>query len=120
MRLEHALTGVCIAAIQKLPNEQLSQLPFQLKMHWLAMAVQIQKRNELMNQRCVELQRRLELDGFRTYIIKGQGYAILYDDKLCSLRQSGDIDIYLEGGYKKVIDYINGTFPTKDVNELEI
>lgn len=52
--------------------------------------------------------------------MKGQGNAILYDEKLCFLRQSGDIDIYLEGGYKKVIDYVNRTFPTKDVNELEI
>lgn len=120
MAKEHALIGVCFAAIQKLPNEQLSQLPFQLKMHWLAMVVQIQKRNELMNQRCVELQKRLVQDDFRTYIMKGQGNAILYGDKLCSLRQSGDIDIYLEGGYKKVIDYVNRTFPTKDVNELEI
>lgn len=33
MAKEHALIGVCFAAIQKLPNEQLSQLPFQLKMH---------------------------------------------------------------------------------------
>lgn len=120
MAKEHALIGVCFAAIQKLPNEQLSQLPFQLKMHWLAMVLQIQKRNELMNQRCVELQKRLVQDDFRTYIMKGQGNAILYGDKLCSLRQSGDIDIYLEGGYKKVIDYVNRTFPTKDVNELEI
>ena len=117
MAKEHALIGVCFAAIQKLPNEQLSQLPFQLKMHWLAMVVQIQKRNELMNQRCVELQKRLVQDDFRTYIMKGQGNTILYGDKLCSLRQSGDIDIYLEGGYKKVIDYVNRTFPTKDVNE---
>lgn len=120
MAKEHALIGVCFAAIQKLPNEQLFQLPFQLKMHWLAMVVQIQKRNELMNQRSVELQKRLVQDDFRTYIMKGQGNAILYGDKLCSLRQSGDIDIYLEGGYKKVIDYVNRTFPTKDVNELEI
>lgn len=120
MAKEHALIGMCFAAIQKLPNEQLSQLPQQLKMHWLGMVVQIQQRNELMNQRCMELQRQLKQDGFRTYIMKGQGNAILYDEKLCSLRQSGDIDIYLEGGYKKVIDYVNGTFPTKDVNELEI
>lgn len=120
MSKEHALIGVCFAAKQKLPNEQLSQMPQQLKMHWLGMAVQIQKRNELMNQRCVELQRRLEQDGFRTYIMKGQGNAILNDNNLCSLRQSGDIDIYLEGGYKRVIDYVNRTFPTKDVNELEI
>lgn len=118
---DHALLGVCFSSLNILDKqEQLSEMPLQLKMHWLAMVVQIQKRNELMNQRCVELQKRLVQDDFRTYIMKGQGNAILYGDKLCSLRQSGDIDIYLEGGYKKVIDYVNRTFPTKDVNELEI
>ena len=36
------------------------------------------------------------------------------------LRQSGDIDIYLEGGFEKVYDYVQRTCPTKEVNELEI
>ena len=130
---EHTLIGVCFAALQKLPSEQLSEMPQQLKMHWLGMVVQIQKRNELMNQRCVELQRRLEQSGFRTYIMKGQGNAALYNNvqnsenvcenkefDLSTLRQPGDIDIYLEGGYDRVMEYVNKTFPTKEVNELEI
>lgn len=130
---EHTLIGVCFAALQKLPSEQLSEMPQQLKMHWLGMAVQIQRRNELMNRRCVELQRRLEQCGFRTYIMKGQGNAALYNNvqnsengcenkefDLSTLRQPGDIDIYLEGGYDRVMGYVNKTFPTKEVNELEI
>ena len=56
----HALLGVCFRSLNILDKqEQLSQLPLQLKMQWLGMAVQILKRNELMNQRCVELQRRM-------------------------------------------------------------
>lgn len=133
MAKEHTLIGVCFAALQKLPSEQLSEMPQQLKMHWLGMAMQIQKRNLLMNQRCVELQRRLEQSGFRTYIMKGQGNAALYNNvqnsengcenkefDLSTLRQPGDIDIYLEGGYDRVMGYVNKTFPTKEVNELEI
>lgn len=133
MAKEHTLIGVCFAALQKLPSEQLSEMPQLLKMHWLGMAVQIQKRNELMNQRCVELQRRLEQSVFRTYIMKGQGNAALYNNvqnsengcenkefDLSTLRQPGDIDIYLEGGYGRVMEYVNKTFPTKEVNELEI
>ena len=118
--LQQTLLGVCFYGIQNLPKEQVAFLPLPLKMQWLAIVVKIQKQNELLNYRCVELQRILSKVDFRTYIMKGQGNAILYDEKLCFLRQSGDIDIYLEGGYKKVIDYVNRTFPTKDVNELEI
>lgn len=118
--LQQTLLGVCFYGIQKLPKEQVVFLTLPLKMQWLAIVVKIQKQNELLNYRCVELQRILSKVDFRTYIMKGQGNAILYDEKLCFLRQSGDIDIYLEGGYKKVIDYVNRTFPTKDVNELEI
>ena len=35
-------------------------------------------------------------------------------------RQSGDIDIYPEGGYEREMDYVSGTFPPKTMNELEI
>ena len=131
---DHALFGVCFSSLNILDKqEQLSEMPQQLKLHWLGMAMQIQKRNLLMNQRCVELQRILEQSGFRTYIMKGQGNAALYNNvqnsenvcenkefDLSSLRQPGDIDIYLEGGYDRVMEYVNKTFPTKEVNELEI
>lgn len=130
----HTLLGVSFCGVQKLAqSSQTKNLPKALKMQWLSMVVQIQKRNELMNQRCIELQRKLEQNGFRTYIMKGQGNAFLYkylqpgkDDcnnngfDLSMLRQPGDIDIYLDGGYEKVIDYVNRTFPTKEVNGLEI
>lgn len=131
---DHALLGVCFSSLNILDKqEQLSEMPQQLKMHWLGMAMQIQKHNLLMNQRCVELQRFLEQSSFRTYIMKGQGNAALYNNvqnsengcenkefNLSSLRQPGDIDIYLEDGYDRVMQYVNRTFPTKEVNELEI
>ena len=131
---DHALLGVCFSSLNILDKqEQLSEMPQQLKMHWLGMAVQIRKRNLLMNQRCMELQRILEQSGFRSYIMKGQGNAALYNNvqnsengcenkefDLSTLRQPGDIDIYLEGGYDRVMEYVNKTFPTKEVNELEI
>lgn len=118
--LRQTLLGVCFAAMQRLSKEQVAFLPLPLKMQWLGTVVQIQKCNEQINQRCMELQQVLSNAGFRTYIMKGQGNAMLYGKELSSLRQSGDIDIYLEGGYEKVIDYVNRTFPTKEVNELEI
>lgn len=84
---------------------QTTNLPVQLRMQWLGVAVSIQKKNELLNKRCAELQDLLMNEGFKTSILKGQGVATLYraveNADLCSLRQSGDIDIYVEGGIEK-------------------
>lgn len=117
----HALIGVCFSGIQKLVSQhQVSGLPISLKMQWLGITAKIQQQNKLMNERCVELQYMLKNEGFCTYIMKGQGNAALYTLDLSSLRQSGDIDIYLKGGYEKIMKYVNHTFPTKEVNGLEI
>lgn len=117
----HALIGVCFSGIQKLVSQdQVSDLPVSLKIQWLGITAKIQQQNKLMNERCVELQYMLRNEGFCTYIMKGQGNAALYPFDLSSLRQSGDIDIYLKGGYEKIMKYVNRTFPTKEVNGLEI
>lgn len=97
------------------------------------MAAKIQQRNEVVNAQCVEVQQMIEKDGFRTFIMKGQGNAALYqsgskgkegrdskESSLPLLRQSGDIDIYLEGGFEKVNAFVQRTCPTKEINELEI
>ena len=124
LSLKQAVAGVCFCGVQGLPKEQRITMPVQLKLQWVALAAQIQARNELMNRRCVEIQDMLAQDGFRSFIMKGQGVATLYCDRDCNhighYRQSGDIDVYVEGGYEKVMEYVNRTFPTKEVNELEI
>lgn len=100
---KQALLGVCFYGIKKLPLEQTVNLPLKLKMQWLGMAVMIEKRNRLMNERCYELSSRLSALGFNTCILKGQGLAAIYNqiddtNSLGVLRQPGDIDIWVEGG----------------------
>ena len=109
---------------------------------WMGMAAKIQQRNEVVNKQCVEVQQMIEKEGFRTFIMKGQGNAALYKvskgststgsaqaqefqevsghSDLSLLRQSGDIDIYLDGGFEKVNAFVQRTCPTKEINELEI
>lgn len=142
LSVKQAVAGVCFYGVQRLPKEQRACLPESLKMQWLALATQIQARNELMNRRCVELQRMLAKEGIRMSILKGQGVARYYKLKdeslelransLGMLRQSGDIDVYVDGGMEKVLrwcreryddvefDYINAHVPMfKDV-EVEL
>ena len=138
---KQALIGICFRGVQRLQKLGYD-IPTDLYMKWLGMAAKIQQRNELMNRRCVEVQRMLAKEGMRMSILKGQGVARYYKLKdeslelransLGMLRQSGDIDVYVDGGMEKVLrwcrerygdvefDYINAHVPMfKDV-EVEL
>lgn len=99
---KQALIGVCFHGVKQLPKEQVEKIPLQLKMQWFGMAAVIQKQNEVMNTRCRQLHERLADLGFSGCILKGQGVASLYQKELSSLRQSGDIDVWLKGGFDSV------------------
>lgn len=133
MAKKQSLIGVCFAGVKRLQLQEQCP-PEMLYLTWLGMAAKIQQRNEVVNRQCAELQARLSVDGFHSYIMKGQANAALYqcsiknvengseckERSLSALRQSGDIDIYLEGGFEKVNEYVQRTYPTKEINELEI
>ena len=55
--------------------------------------------------------RNFEQEGFRCCILKGQGNALLYPDPY--MRTPGDIDIYLEGGRKRIMEYVNRVCPNQ-------
>ena len=100
---KQALIGICFHGIKRLPQEQTTNMPLPLKMQWLALTASIQKRNEIMNRRCFQLQKRLEDAGYSGCILKGQGIAAIYTESLSNLRQSGDIDIWVKGGLDSII-----------------
>lgn len=122
MAMKQSLVGVCFAGVQKAsprPSHEgkgekslllrgdleEAYIPEMLYFTWMGMAAKIQQRNEIVNRQCVELQKRLSADGFRSYIMKGQANAALYQcgvkngsesskgSSLSALRQSGDIDV---------------------------
>lgn len=112
MAKRQALVGVCFAGVQRLQGQH-QEPPEMLYLTWMGMAAKIQQRNETVNKQCVELQAKLAADGFRSCILKGQGIATLYGD-LAMLRQSGDIDIWMDGGLEKVMDYVNARTPNRE------
>ena len=139
---KQALTGVCFVGIQRLKKLG-HDISVDVYMKWLAMAAKIQQRNELMNRRCLELQRLLAKEGLRSSILKGQGVARLYrmkseelgmrsDFQLGFYRQCGDIDVWVDGGMESVLrwcrerygdvefDYINAHVPIFDDVEVEL
>ncbi len=108
MAKKQALLGVCFEGIRKLcldRPEQVTSLPEELKRRWLCTAIILQCRNEVMNTRCIELQRQLSDAGFRSCILKGQGVASFYGS-LSPFRQSGDIDVFIDADRAASLDYL--------------
>lgn len=117
MSIDHSMQGIVFAGIQRLPQDQFP--PLRVKMLFHGQSEAIKQRNETMNDLCEVVTEYFRKAGFRTAIMKGQGNARLYGD-LFDTRCSGDIDLWVEGGFEKVNDFVQQTCPTKEVNELEI
>ena len=106
---KQALFGVLFHGIQRLPKELAPEQ--KLLMQWMVMAEMIRKQNIRLFQNSVKVCQNFENEGFANCILKGQGNALLYPDPY--MRTPGDIDIYLAGGRKRVMQYINKVCPNQ-------
>lgn len=106
---KQALLGVLFYGIRRLPKELVPEQ--KLLMQWMAMAEMIRKQNIRQFQDSVKVCQNFEDEGFTNCILKGQGNALLYPDPY--MRTPGDIDIYLAGGRKRVMQYINNVCPNQ-------
>lgn len=115
-----ALVGVCFRGVQcaiKADNSKVVNLPLKLKMQWLAITANIQRRNEVMNHRCAELYGLIKAAGYGSCVLKGQAVAMYYDDnsnvdetnRMSLLRQSGDIDMWMVANVEEVIRWARDT-----------
>ncbi|MGM9772499.1 MAG: nucleotidyltransferase family protein [Segatella copri] len=90
---KQALIGVGFSAVEKL-HAQGAVCPANLRMQWMTLALQIEKRNALLNEQCKKLTEQYVHDGLSTCILKGQGNCLNYPEELKKRRQCGDIDIW--------------------------
>ena len=73
---KQSLVGIEFQGLTKLYSakpELTVNLPSSLKMKWMAMAVDIQRRNSLILERARELSRYFAEDGYRSTVLKGVG-----------------------------------------------
>lgn len=107
---KQSLVGVCFAGVQRLV-EQRQEPPEMLYLTWMGMAAKVQQKNEVVNRQCAELQAKLSADGFRSCVLKGQGVALCYSEHLRGLRQSGDIDVWIDATAEEAIAHFAKDFP---------
>ena len=106
---KQALLGVLFYGIQRLPKELAPEQ--ELLMQWMVMAEMIRKQNIRLFQDSVKVCKNFENKGFANCILKGQGNALLYPDPY--MRTPGDIDIYLSGGRRKIMKYVDQVCPNQ-------
>ena len=106
---KQALLGVLFYGIRRLPKELAPEQ--KLLMQWMVMAEQIRKQNIRLFQDSVKVCQNFENEGFANCILKGQGNALLYPDSY--MRTPGDIDIYLSGGRRKIMKYVDQVCPNQ-------
>lgn len=101
LSVKQALAGICFAGVQRLPKDIWPARLTLLK--WFALSETIMKRNRLVTARLHDLYERFAAEGLRACFLKGQGMAKLYnlnlnkDSNLGLYRQSGDIDVWVDG-----------------------
>ena len=103
MAHRQTLLGVAYNAIARLPKE--SQPPRLLMLLWARDAEAIRGKNRLFYQESARYTQLFAERGFRSAILKGQANARLYPDPFS--RQPGDIDIYVPGGFDKVLELLH-------------
>ena len=101
---KQAIAGVFWQGIQQLGHLRSNKPTDDDVMEWMAATIRISRQNKKVSEKCVWVYNNFNHEGFRSCLLKGQGVALLYPDP--TLRHSGDIDIWVEGGAEKVIPYI--------------
>ena len=102
----HALLGVAFPALEKV--SQAVEIPMLVYLSWEKAARSIQRRNVVHKKAVGEVYRTFADNGFRSCILKGQASAALYPRS--DLRQNGDIDIWVDGGREKIMEFLRRNY----------
>ena len=105
---KQCLVGVLFDGIKKLPAEYVG-IEKELLLQWMAESQMLEKANVRLNDAAIQVSEWFRKKGFRTCILKGQGNALMYPNPYS--RTPGDIDIWVEGGDKRVISFVRSISP---------
>lgn len=102
-----AILGITLMGIETLPDEQRPSK--ELLLNWIGVGEAIRQQNKLVNQRLSQLIKMLTDANQRYCLLKGQGNARMYPNHFS--RNAGDIDVWLDGDKKQVVEFVHSRYP---------
>lgn len=105
---KQAVAGVAYLALEKL-NRNGQKPPLDILFEWIGLSEQIRNNNLLVDKRCKEITKLFADAGYKSCILKGQGNAQMYP--VPESRTAGDIDIWVKGERKDVVNFVRNSFP---------
>ena len=105
---KQCLVGILFDGIQRLPSSNVG-ISRDLLLQWMAQCQMLEKANVRLNDAAIHVSEWFRKKGFRTCILKGQGNALMYPNPYS--RTPGDIDIWVEGGDKRIISFVRSISP---------
>lgn len=100
---KQCLVGILFDGVQKLPPAEVG-MSKDLLLQWMMQCQMLEKANVRLNDAAIHVSEWFGKKGFRTCILKGLGNALMYPNPYS--RTPGDIDIWVEGGDKRVISFV--------------
>ena len=107
--VKQSVSGVLFHALDVLPEDQMPSRD-QCR-RWMMDRTKAVRRNALADQRTRELTAIFAEAGYKSAVLKGQGVARMYPDP--TLRQSGDIDLWVPGGRERILSFLKGRWPLR-------
>ena len=105
---KQALVGILFDGIQRLPSSDVG-ISRDLLLQWMAQCQMLEKANMRLNDAAIQVSEWFRKKGFRTCILKGQGNALMYPNPYS--RTPGDIDVWVDGGDKRVLSFVRSISP---------
>lgn len=137
---KQSLVGVVLSGIEVIRAKSVElSVPKMLLLQWIGEVQMIEQQNKKLNEAAEHLTSIFKNGGLRSCVLKGQGVARLYDvrckksdvrsqnseqlhdslkfqeslgasEPLSLRRQPGDIDLWVEGGREKVLQFLKNSF----------
>ena len=103
---KHAVIGLLLTALEKINKTQNATMPpKELLYQWMGEVLNTETQNKKLNEAAEQLTRIFKNGGLRSCVLKGQGIARAYPQPL--RRQSGDIDLWVEGKREDTIRFLH-------------
>lgn len=112
---KQSVLGIAFIGLSYLKeNDKSLRINNALFVRWFGFTELLKQRNKKLDSQTAYVYKVLTDHNLNATILKGQGIASLYEDRLSNVRQPGDIDVWVKGGFSRVKEFVELYSPSDD------